>query len=579
MVKSRTLNELRKIMYRYQGYEPPAKEIFYEYQQVKTGKQGLFEREMYKYFQQMSESEKNLIETFERNTKEKAPRYSSLIRSVYEIALFISIANKYLEMNGLESVSKDKIDEYLVDNTTFYKLSPLHEYVLAVATKTLSELFTELYDFQMAVDTMQMLVDVVCDELQEQLHKYKKSDKNEKDISPEVNTINLEQGQVYKQYGALCKALGESKCEGNSKIAQLKRWERYFDFEKKGRKFIILSIYDDPLPISDGRKKRNVYVKYIENILMRILAKQKNGKYVYYSTRNQLWKVLGMINSNYKNVNVSDLSEVMSDHDISEYEMNKALNKFYQRCNQRLREILESSLKNMKDRCLIKYEVQTMLVENSAEKRQAEKHRVANDEEKRKLLNAERNILKQMGFESKRHVHAAYKDEEFYSKLNKKLDEEYGWKRAYERYKIIFNKEDILEVVKRDEIELKSMYIEANLDKLNSIDKYKLNTETISAINRNAITMYENNKKKADKEYSDVINWCVKNNIPEEQYPIRENIVSFEYPDFFVDIQNEITQRLINLDTPCISSKNLEVEKNGKLTPDEESLFDGVLRI
>lgn len=36
---------------------------------------------------------------------------------------------------------------------------------------------------------------------------------------------------------------------------------------------------------------------------------------------------------------------------------------------------------------------------------------------------------------------------EFYNKVNKRLNELYGWERKYERIKIIFNEKDIQEAI------------------------------------------------------------------------------------------------------------------------------------
>lgn len=173
-----------------------------------------------------------------------------------------------------------------------------------------------------------------------------------------IDTSGLELGMVVKNYREMCIILNEQVCEGNSKKAQLKEWARYFLWEKKGQKFIILDIYDEPLPKDDGRQNKNIYVQYIEVILMKILSKQKNTKEPFYITTNQLWKLLGMINNNYKNISLDDLNNMITDYEVTSFDMKK----FYQRCNQRLREILFSSLNKLEDRALIKYEIETVIV-------------------------------------------------------------------------------------------------------------------------------------------------------------------------------------------------------------------------
>lgn len=47
-------------------------------------------------------------------------------------------------------------------------------------------------------------------------------------------------------YGELCKALGEEKKTGNSQVSQLKDWEQYINFTRKGRVYTILDVYTHP---------------------------------------------------------------------------------------------------------------------------------------------------------------------------------------------------------------------------------------------------------------------------------------------------------------------------------------------
>lgn len=111
-------------------------------------------------------------------------------------------------------------------------------------------------------------------------------------LEQEVDTTNLEAGMfLRKGYKELCILVNEKplKSGSNSYKAQLKRWARYFKMEKgRGRSLVILDIYDEPLPIEDGRKNgnRNIYLKYIETILLKYIY-YKNGQ-VCYTTRNQL---------------------------------------------------------------------------------------------------------------------------------------------------------------------------------------------------------------------------------------------------------------------------------------------------
>ena len=90
-------------------------------------------------------------------------------------------------------------------------------------------------------------------------------------IEQEVDTTNIEEGMfLSKGYKELCVLLNEKplKSGSNSYKAQLKRWARYFKMEKgRGRSLVILDIYDEPLPVDDGRKNGNRNIKTGEEML------------------------------------------------------------------------------------------------------------------------------------------------------------------------------------------------------------------------------------------------------------------------------------------------------------------------
>lgn len=62
---------------------------------------------------------------------------------------------------------------------------------------------------------------------------------------------NLSVGQEVKSYRVMCELLGESEfvgsCYDKLKNIQLEDWKKYFDYERKGYKFIIKQIYSTPL--------------------------------------------------------------------------------------------------------------------------------------------------------------------------------------------------------------------------------------------------------------------------------------------------------------------------------------------
>lgn len=349
--------------------------------------------------------------------------------------------------------------------------------------------------------------------------------------SYEVDTTNLQVGMVVKNYKELCELLHEKplKSGNNSHKAQQKRWARYFSMEKgRGRSIVILDIYDEPLPADDKRKagNRNIYLKYIETILLKYMYYKKGQ--VCYATRNQLWSILGMINSNYKKIPLHALQVEVEYSNVTKWQ----LNNFYMRCNSRLNSILFTALNNLSNRSLIDYQIQTMIVVPSTDKKNTlSRHYVADDDEIGRILAVERKVLNNMGLESKNHAACTMRLNEFYNKVNEILFDMYGWERKYERIKIIFNEADIQEAITKNEYELQMLY---------------LNELVIGSIDKNAQTVSDNRMKKALIEYDEYVeNWKEDNwgKVP----ALKDVEEIFTYPKYYVDIQRKLSQKFLSI--------------------------------
>src|SRR5699024_2298688 len=129
---------------------------------------------------------------------------------------------------------------------------------------------------------------------------------------------NLTVGKVIKNYKSLCEILEiEAKKSGsNSHKAQLKDFNRYFEFEKQGHKYIIKNIYDKPKEKIENRSNNiggnnTVFTDDIEKLILNILASSKDDTVTI--ARGQLYKALSMCNENYLlgRSNISKLSEII----------------------------------------------------------------------------------------------------------------------------------------------------------------------------------------------------------------------------------------------------------------------------
>ncbi len=345
-----------------------------------------------------------------------------------------------------------------------------------------------------------------------------------------MNTKNLRQGNVINNYKELCILLHEEIKEGNSKKAQLKEFERYFQYKKHGHKFIILNIYDNPLPKNDKRKNSNrkIYVTYIESILLTYLFKSDNN--TEYFTKKQLWLILGMVNQSYENITIDKLRE--TDSRVTRWE----LNKFYQNCDYKLSSILFSALNSLKNRSLITYEEEYVIINELDNKTQTY---IADNNEKKAILEAEKIILDEMSLFSKSHAISCFKLNKFYTNVNKFLYEKYKWKMVYKRYKIIFlDKKYLKMALNENEILLR---------------KLLLNERVIEAVNKRAEKISKSQEKKLDDVYKEVTDKMIETDklwslieLPDKE-TIKKECGIFTYPDYFIEIQKNLSQKLLKI--------------------------------
>lgn len=103
------------------------------------------------------------------------------------------------------------------------------------------------------------------------------------DNKEKVKTTKIKEGMIIKNYKVFCDLVGEKVKAGVAKQVQIKRWERFIQFEKipRSQAYHIIKVYDRPLPKMDKRKDRELrggrYKKYIEFLLMQTLAHSISG--------------------------------------------------------------------------------------------------------------------------------------------------------------------------------------------------------------------------------------------------------------------------------------------------------------
>ena len=239
-----------------------------------------------------------------------------------------------------------------VFKTYLYNLDPFFDKALAFNIATFlneKDVFASEFDFETAWMSCGI-----------NIQKQSTQETDSKEDAP-VDTSKLTIGMTVKNYKVLCDLLGQEIKDGKSKKYQLENFKRYFEWEKAGQKFIIMDIYDTPLEKEDLRKLGNnsIYTQAIEVILLQYLSHQDG--YTRTLTKKKWWELLSITNHKYGRMTEKELLQL--DKILTSFEIRH----FYQRCNKKLEQILFSALNNLKNRKLINYQIQTVIVTTDEE--------------------------------------------------------------------------------------------------------------------------------------------------------------------------------------------------------------------
>ena len=451
----------------------------------------------------------------------------------------------------LDYVQKNDCNENTIDKIIENDIRPItsglrDEYDFFIAG-TIMAMCSSVDDFSNLDELMGLIKEIIGKfiymlELVEKQLDLEKDNTGEDDFLDGIDTSTLVVGMVIKNYKELCKILNEEAKTGKAKQLQLKNWKRYFDWEKDGQKFIIVDIYDTPLPKEDLRRKGNnsIYKNYIELILLQYLSKQEGYRKTF--TKRNWLELLGMINSKYGKEPKMKLKQL--DYCINDQEITL----FYIRSNKKLERVLHDALSNLQREKLIIVEYETVIV--SVDERGKEHRFIANDYQKKKILQTERYILKNvMQYKNMFYVYIKNKSNEYYNKVNEKLHELYGWKYYYKQIKIIYDQPNIVDAIPSKEVMLQ---------------KEILNSKIIEFLNDNAKNVYE----KKEKEYEDALDEYLNDWIGDKEY-LRNRVKvpnTWKYPKAYIEAQRILTDELIR-----IGHSNIVFIPDKLLTVAEES--------
>ncbi|KHF40723.1 hypothetical protein [Halalkalibacter okhensis] len=200
-----------------------------------------------------------------------------------------------------------------------------------------------------------------------------------------MKVSNLGEGQVLKNYKALCAELEIVYKGGKGKIYQLLDLERYLRYSKKGRSFIIEEIYDKPKP---KLKNGSDYIRLVELLILDLLARNKEKRIV--KSNNQLLRTMNMANSNY-----SECGRMIPKF-AQHINVNRAIvYDFYSSSDSSFRGTIKRALKSLEDRRCIFFKKAIMI-----KRLDDYQHELANTDEEEFIISFEREVLDEMNAES-----------------------------------------------------------------------------------------------------------------------------------------------------------------------------------
>lgn len=317
----------------------------------------------------------------------------------------------------------------------------------------------------------------------------------------------------------MCRLLRCEPCKGHGtdRTCQIKNWQRYFEFEKSGHKFIVTEIYDIPLPVMDGRRtKEGKYNKYIELLLIKYLLTRKNNSTNI--TKRELYSVLGMVNKNYDMLDYDDNYTVLQKElgaNVSIFNIQQ----FHQRVENRLSKLLYSALESMAKRHIIQYEKKFIINVSEGDNSFGYKSIAASPHQKSVIFETQQDVLDEFGYKNISQVALKYKVREFYDKVNEQLNEKYEWLGYYTQISIALLKDtSTAQYLTADDI----------CDLSSDVQREQFNKLILQKVNQQAHTKYEKYQNQSIEDFFD-------------------GSVKFQYDEAYLEVQSQLSEFMIDL--------------------------------
>lgn len=228
-----------------------------------------------------------------------------------------------------------------------------------------------------------------------------------------VEKLELKEGMTFKNYNELCNFMNWKNTGGDYKKARIKELSTMCKWHNKGYKFVIEEVYKEQLQKIDKRSKNNIFINSIEIILLFSLRNIDAEKYNLYFSNSKFYKLLGLFNNNFENLNYSDIDLVLEELQI-DYSTFKS---FKVNSKAEANKIIARALKSLHSRKVIDYYEGMIIVDNN------NVSRLASYEESRTITRLQKEVFNELHCFNFSQIEFRNLQLVYYRKLNKKIKE------------------------------------------------------------------------------------------------------------------------------------------------------------
>jgi len=239
----------------------------------------------------------------------------------------------------------------------------------------------------------------------------------------------IEVGKIYTSWKQLCEEAGiPYKKGGKNQEYQKLELFRFFDYEKQGRKYIMLAKRE--IPLLKMASTKSPYRKILQLLILDLISNCKDEKLSL--TQDNLFILLSMVNEDFKlyrkDINKDKLSKELDIKKVT-------IDIFYNRHSSRFRDIITGTLNSLKNQFLIDWDLKTRMAFADGS------NEVMNDIEKKILLSCKSDIAEILGIQSEQDAYINGRYLEFMQQVvleyNSRMDSDVKF--FYTTYDIIYN--------------------------------------------------------------------------------------------------------------------------------------------